>query len=527
MKQSAHERSLVTAIRDALRAFSDSATELDVAKAIRDGDLSSPQQYENILLFSLRITGTGTSFRPARGEYVYRTPSDFLTEDFVERCQGLPVVFEHPTESGVLNSDEYRERAIGTILLPYIKGDEVWGIAKIFDADAAKLMQTTHLSTSPAVVFRDADSTETVATSDGKILLIEGKPSYLDHLAICEEGVWDKGGKPSGIQLSKTEDADMADEQMVPAWADALNKRLDEVCNRIDALGKGRADGDFDKLEKKLEGEGKSEKSAEKIAGAIGEEKFGKEGMEAKAEAGKEKAEKKDAGEPSEESGKREIKASEEAENAREREDVNNGDVERADKGRWTTGGFMEGGQFHPIRSSSGYSKTRAGDSVKTDSTQKRIAELEAQIAAMAKPLGASERDELARVHARADTLGTMLGETVSHPLHGESPIAYRKRLAARFQKHSTLKEIKLDSIEGKAFDLIEERIYADARESALNPGEGMQGRLIPIVTRDSAGREITRYAGNSDAFKVAFASCMPTPLPIRVTKPFHNQESV
>ena len=534
MKQSAHERSLVTAIRDALRAFSDSATELDVAKAIRDGDLESPQPYENILLFALRITGTGTSFRPARGEYVYRTPSDFLTGEFVERCQGLPVVFEHPTKSGVLNSDEYRERAIGTILLPYIKGDEVWGIAKIFDADAAKLMQTTHVSTSPAVVFRDADSTETVATGDGKTLLIEGKPSYLDHLAICEEGVWDKGGKPSGIQLSKTEEADMADEQMVPAWADALNKRIDEVCNRIDALGKGRADGDFDKLEKKLEGEGKSEESAEKIAGAIGEKKFGKEGMEAKSEAGKEKAEKKDAGEPSEEAGEREIKASEKAENAREHKENKDDEDARADKGRWTTGGFMEGGQFHPIRNSSGYSKTRAGDSVTADSTQKPIAELEAQIAAMAaqivamaKPLGASERDELARVQARADTLGTMLGETISHPLHGESPIAYRKRLAARFQKHSTLQEIKLDSIEGQAFDLIEERIYADAREAALNPSEGMQGRLVPIVTRDSAGREITRYAGNSDAFKVAFASCMPTPLPVRITKPFHNQESV
>ena len=502
MKQSTHERSLVTAIRDALRAFSDSATELDVAKAIRDGDLSSPQQYENILLFALRITGTGTSFRPARGEYVYRTPSDFLTEEFVERCQGLPVVFEHPTQSGVLTTSEYRERAIGTILLPYIKGDEVWGIAKIFDADAAKLMQTTHLSTSPAVVFRDADSTETVATGDGKTLLIEGKPSYLDHLAICEEGVWDKGGKPSGIQLSKTEDADMADEQMVPAWADALNKRLDEVCNRIDALGKGRADGDFDKLEKKLEGEGKSESSAEKIAGAIGEKKFGKEGMEEKSEAGKEKAEKKDDLQEEEdkklraqeESGKREIKASEEAENARERKEAED---------------------------------TRKRDSVMADSTQQRIAELEAQIAAMAKPLGASERDELARVHARADTLGTMLGETISHPLHGESPIAYRKRLASRFQKHSTLKEIKLDSIDGQAFDLIEERIYADARETALSPGEGAQARLVPIVTRDSAGREITRYAGNSDAFKLAFASCMPTPLPIRVTKPFHNQESV
>ena len=37
-------------------------TELDIARAIRDGKLSSPQVYENVALFDLRITGTGLPF---------------------------------------------------------------------------------------------------------------------------------------------------------------------------------------------------------------------------------------------------------------------------------------------------------------------------------------------------------------------------------------------------------------------------------------------------------------------------------
>ena len=483
------EKSLVTAIREALRTYADSATELDVAKAIRAGELPSPQRYENVWLFALRITGTGNAYRPAHDEYVYRTPDNYLTDEFLERCNGLPVIFEHPTKGGMLDTEEYRERAIGNVILPWIKGDEVWGIAKIYDADAAKLMQATHISTSPAVVFRDEDSTEKVE-SGGKVLLIEGKPSYLDHLAICEEGVWDKGGEPSGIQL--TEEADMA-EEMVPAWADSLSKRFDEVCNRLDALEKGRADGDFDKLEHKLEEEGKSKESAEKIAGAVGEKKYGKEGMEKKAEEGKEKAERKDetteekaASEEreSEKAGEREIKA---AEKAGERE-------ERAER----------------------------ADSVMA----RKVADLEARLASMTKPLSPTDRDELAKVHARADTLATMLGETVHQPLHGETPIAYRKRLASKFQKYSKVKEVKLDSVDGAAFDFLEEKIYADAKEAALSPSENAPARLVPIITRDDSGRQITRYAGNSDAFKEAFAFCMQQPVVARVTKPYRNQEA-
>lgn len=55
-------------------------------------------------------------------------------------------------------------------------------------------------------------------------------------------------------------------------------------------------------------------------------------------------------------------KAHDEAEEEKKREEEERAKG-AADKGRWTTEGFMEGGEFHPIRNSSGYSKSRASDS--------------------------------------------------------------------------------------------------------------------------------------------------------------------
>lgn len=185
-------------------------TEQDVAKAIRDGKLPNGQRIGDMWLFDLRITGTGISYRPNREEYVYRPEEFYLNEDFLERCQGLPVIFDHP-EEGLLDTEEFRQRSIGSIILPYIPTKEdkkhrltdVWGIARIYDGDAAELLLTTEMSTSPAVSFGDDDLRST-RMEDGSNLLIEGNPSLLDHLAVVSEGqggagVWDKGTDATGV----------------------------------------------------------------------------------------------------------------------------------------------------------------------------------------------------------------------------------------------------------------------------------------------------------------------------------------
>ena len=107
-----------------------------------------------------------------------------------------------------------------------------------------------------------------------------------------------------------------------------------------------------------------------------------------------------------------------------------------------------------------------------------------------------------------ADGLGQMFGIEITPPLHGESPVEYRKRLAAKFQKHSQkMAGIRLDSLEGPAFDVIEGQIYADALEAARSPDVQKAGVLIPIERRDSAGRVITTFEGDPMSWMQHFMS--------------------
>jgi hypothetical protein len=132
---------------------------------------------------------------------------------------------------------------------------------------------------------------------------------------------------------------------------------------------------------------------------------------------------------------------------------------------------------------------------------------MDARIAGITKPLSATDRDELATAQARADSLAQMFGDSVNPPLHGESPIEYRKRLAGKFQKHSAaVKGVKLDSLDAASFGVIEERIYADAATVARSPAVLPAGRLMAHKRTDMAGRTITEYSGD---IATAFAPFM------------------
>ena len=184
-------------------------TETDIAELISQGILASPQMYANIALLAIRITGTGLAFRSSIGEHVWRDPSLYLNDEFLKRCNGLMVVMDHP-ETQVLTPEEFKKRAVGSVLMPYIKGDEVWGIAKIYDQDAINEILEGEVSTSPAVVFDETAGNITLTTENGEPLLIEGVPFLLDHIAIVtkargSKGVWDKGGDAAGVLLTNNE----------------------------------------------------------------------------------------------------------------------------------------------------------------------------------------------------------------------------------------------------------------------------------------------------------------------------------
>lgn len=175
--------------------------ELDIAEAMAAGRLASPQKYENLWLFAIRITGTGVAYRHGRKEFVWRDPALYMNERFMKRIMGLATIWEHP-EKSLLNGKEFTKRAVGAVMLPYLRPDlnEVWAIARIHDEEAAREMDQTQLSTSPAVNFADPTENDRVRLDGGKVMLIEGDPSLIDHIAICPHGVWDKGGDPTGVE---------------------------------------------------------------------------------------------------------------------------------------------------------------------------------------------------------------------------------------------------------------------------------------------------------------------------------------
>lgn len=183
------------------------ANELVVARMVADGRLVSPTKFENVTLYAMRVSGTGVSYRKGIDEFVWRDPKVWITQEMADRCAGVPVVFEHP-ERNTLNSEEFADRVVGAVMFGYVKpiGDaatvpnpELWCVARIYDDEIIKLLDEEKMSTSPAVVFREPGSTSIIKLEDGTPVLIEGVPNLLDHLAICEKGVWDKGGSSDGV----------------------------------------------------------------------------------------------------------------------------------------------------------------------------------------------------------------------------------------------------------------------------------------------------------------------------------------
>lgn len=198
--------------------------ELELARAMRDGAVISPQRIGNLTLFAIRITGTGMAYRASIDEYVWRDPSIYMNGDFLERCQGLPVILDHP-EKAVLDTKEYGERVIGAVFLPYLVPDqnEVWAIVRVHDAAAARAIERGEFSTSPCVVL--GEGSEKQPMGDGNTVLIEGRPWLLDHIAITTQspGVWDKGQGYEGIKVGEASSRPLlTPEAQMPAFADAV-----------------------------------------------------------------------------------------------------------------------------------------------------------------------------------------------------------------------------------------------------------------------------------------------------------------
>lgn len=493
--------------------------ELGVARAIADGRLTSPQRLDSLALYAMRVSGTGVSYRRGLDEFVWRDPAIYLSQDMIDRCAGLPVVMEHPA-SATLNSEEFADRVVGGVMFGYVKDDELWCVARIYDEDAIEMMEKHQLSTSPAVVFKDPSVNSKTTLEDGSDLLIEGKPSLLDHLAICQAGVWDKSGKPTGIDVVRKDSA-MTDEERkadaAKAAADAAKKDADEK-EREEAMKKADADAGqkIDKILECLDSMSKRMDAYDAKAAADAERaKADWDEDEDKKKEKKDSKSKKDWDEDEDKDEKKEKKDSKSKKDEDDEEEREKGDPKKlaADKSKKDGENPAEENKKvgHPNEEKVG------ADSARKDSDaamQKKIADLEAAISdtrsRMPKQLSHADYNAMANVQADADRVYTAFGDSAPGPMDGETLMSYSRRLAKDLQKHSPdWKDVDLGviAVDPKAFEIVKGKIYADAMNAASHPIDVGAGILREVRRRNpDTGHMVKEYYGSPRAWMEQFS---------------------
>jgi 8-oxo-dGTP pyrophosphatase MutT (NUDIX family) len=444
-------------------------TETDLARAMVAGEYSSPQFFVNMWLFDIRITGTGTSYRSKDEEYVYRPPEEYLNDEFLARCNGLPVIVDHPENSN-LNSEEFKKRSVGSVMLPYIKGDEVWAIVRIYDEATATLMSQEQLSTSPNVVFRNPKLENTVVTLDnGEKGLIEGNPKLLDHIAICEVGVWDKGGPPTGVSTTNVQEPEMTEEER-KAKADAEAKDALEAKAKADAEEKAKADAEEEKAKADSD-------KWEKLMSAVDSLCKRMDSYDG------DKNDKKADAMPGDEMSVADKKADSDGKKADD--DAKDKEAEAA-----------------KLKAEAKEEEAKADAAKRESVLLDRVSQLEKLLVETArlspKPLGDAEYAAMADAQAKADSVYSAFGKSANRPLNGEDLLAYRKRLAAPMKSHSAAwKDVDLSKLDASVFDIAEAAIYADAMGAAVNPAVSPEGGLRAVTRDTGTGHKITTFYGN------------------------------
>ncbi|HQT62174.1 DUF6582 domain-containing protein [Acidiphilium sp.] len=505
-------------------------TEMDAAHAIRDGRLPSGFKYENTHLVALRIFGTGVSYRTQHKEFTFRDPEIYLSDETLARCNGLPVIVEHPP-SQMLDAEQYENRNIGAVMLPYVKGDEVWGIARVYDGDIAAILASGQLSTSPGV--RVADEGNAILPLDGEHLLIEGNPKLIDHIAIVANGVWDKGGPPSGLRNDSMSDekegerkygdvkfADPANdkypidtnEHIRAAW-DYIHKGNDAdkysaedlaaIKRRIVAAWKDKIDPngppEADKKDSTMADDASGGKAPhEMLLDAIGKLTDRMDSISTRMDSMESaRDDKKDSDE-----GKPKAEDKKDADDKREEEKSENRG-EKADK--------KDADKDEPK------AEDKADAGAENAALRAQIAAMQSKLDEIARPPSYEEMERIAATQARADSVMQLHGSRAPQPMSGESSRSYRLRVLAGLRGHSErFKDIAIDKLDGAVLDEIERGIFTDAQAAAANPKNAPAGRLIPVTTQEN-GHTVTRFHGDIAA---TFAPFMAPPRRGRITNP-------
>ncbi|WP_190285996.1 MULTISPECIES: DUF2213 domain-containing protein [unclassified Pantoea] len=415
-------------------------TELELAQRIRDGTTPSPVKFSNMWLVNLRITGTGLAYRTGIKEHVWRDPNIYLNDEFLQRCNGLPVIANHP-DKATLTEDDFIERIVGSVMLPYIRGDEVWAVCRVYIRDIVDQIITEKVSTSPSVVFNNSSGSVEVKDGDTNFL-IEGVPFLIDHIALVTEdrgslGVWDKEKIPAGIEVSnKTGDVDMDEKQLESLLAKAIGDALGGINQGVQTLT-----ARMDSLES---------------------------GIKARADA--EEAEKKEAKEKADEAEKAKADAAEE-------------EQRKADEAE---------------------AQKKAEDKAKADAEAEEQRKADEAAAAEEKERNDQAMGEAqSRADAAYSAVGKRAPEPFSGEKALDFRKRALVAMQKHSPKHADVNIRAI--ADAATLSVLEEAIYSEARKAIENEVNNTQGQMHTRVRSDEAGRRITEYYGDPNVWLSTF----------------------
>lgn len=321
----------------------------------------------------------------------------------------------------------------------------------------------------------------------------------------------------AGKLVEHEHEEERKDSEEIPVWADALSKKIDSVVDRVDALENKGGDREPPRV-----GMDKSE-GAEELDDYLDEHRI-EDRDEAKAD------EARDDDSPGDESAtdfdekpktNKELEdgvihentegqkradlrghRADESEDKRERDEHNAGEKALGEKI-----------EKHRIEADKRADSLR----VENESFKRKLKDMDAKLARLSTELSYEEKDALAEARSRADGVYAAVGSRVPEPLHGEKPLAYRKRLANGLKKFSEkFKEAEVSGLTGTVFEKIEETIYADALHASRTSAVAGPG-VLRAHEFNRGPLHFTEYHGDNLSWMAPFMSAGNT---VKITKP-------
>lgn len=437
--------------------------EADLQRLLVDGTLIGPNSYFSQVLMPVRITGTGLAMRVEKMQFTFRDTKDYLNDDFLKRCNGLPLLWQH-ADKDFTDGDTLGAQSIGLVTDAYIRGTDVWGVAKILDLDAATAMATGAYSTSPSFITH----IDSQSSSGGVDVTVEGQVLHLDHLAVVQAGVWDKLGEPCGIDtpitlrpipLNFLKEYNPMSESGKPAAEKEVDKVTTEAAANADAAT------DVTKATETALADALTQLSELKaqVKGLLEKEQI------ANQDAATEQTPEEEVADPS------------------------NGDQAPL-PGETTT----------PSVDAAAFETAMAAKDAVIESLQKQVDGL---VQSMPKDLSDEDRNELDAACSRVDSIFMALGKTAPHPLNGEGPMQYRRRTTKMLQPLSNrFGKMDLSKLDQHSYDTIEAEIYKDAQSASRSTTDLTPGEVRAVRRKSFGGREIIEYRGSPKAFLAPFS---------------------